>query len=481
MEDRLLKPDKQLPWPLLLISLTVLFQQSWVPGFFPDGHLYAALSKNASEGGHWLVPRLSEHTYPVFFHHTPFVFILQGLFFKMLGASYTTARLFGGLFTLGTVLLLYRWCQIIHSKKLGYYACFLFITIIPLVKKSRFPNLDTPLMFSTLLAIHFYTRFYWEQKVIHWLPIGISLGLALLIKGPLGLLPCFVIGAHQLINRRFSPHLVGSFFLGFAIFSLWPLGLYLTNQFSVFSDYWEFTFNHTITRGRNQGNYDPFLYIVFLLKYAGPWVLLAIWGGTIAIKKRLFLPLIYFAAIFIPLSLAKFKYSHYLLPLYPALATLSALPLTLLHSRGEKYWQNSVKIFALSLALALLIFPLTVAIKRDPELHKAMEIIQALESPPRTWIIVDEAYSHFPTANFLAFHNNSECLTWSKQKFQQWLVGEQHTTGVFLVKSTTAQNIESRHPALFNKKLFKLVDFKNKGLLFLVPRQDSQSAPLLSF
>ena len=469
------------PWPILLLALTVLFQQSWVPGFFHDGHLYAALSKNAVTGGHWLVPHLSDYTYPTFFHHTPFVFILQGLFFKILGASYTTARLFGGLFTLGTLFLLYRWCQMIHGKKLAYYACLLLITLLPLVKKSRFPNLDTPLMFTTLLAIYFYTRFHWEQKIILWLPIGLSLGTALLIKGPMGLLPCMIIFAHQLINRRFSPYLLGSFVLSLGIFSLWPLSLYGINRFDVFLNYWEFTFNHTITQGRNQEHYQPFFYLVFLIKYAAPWVVLALWGGRLAIKKNLLLPLIYFTIIFIPLSLAKFKYAHYLLPLYPALATLAALPLTKLHPRMEERLKNAVKIFAPSLALILLIFPLTTTIKRDPELHKAMEVVEALKSSPKTWIIVDGAYSYFPTANFLAFHNNSECLSWSKQQFQKWLTQDNVTPGVFLVRTTTAQNMESQYPDLFHKKLFKLVDFKNKGLLFLIPRQFLEGAPLLSF
>ena len=468
------------PWPTLLIALTVLFQQSWVPGFFQDGYLYAALSKNAAEGGHWLVPRLSDNTYPTFFHHTPVVFILQGLFFKVLGTSYTTARLFGGLFTLGTIFLLYRWCQIIHGKKLGHYACFLLITLLPLIKKSRFPNLDTPLMFTTLLAIYFYTRFL-EQKIIYWLPVGISFGLALLIKGPLGLLPCFVIFTHQTITCKFSPYLIGSFFLGLAFFSLWPLSLYFTDQFSVFTNYWEFTFNHTIAQGRNQEHYNPFLYLVFLLKYAAPWVVLALWGGRLAIKNNMFLPLIYFITIFIPLSLAKFKYSHYLLPLYPALATLAALPLTQIPSQIEKYLQKSIQFFAPSLALILLIFPLTTTIKRDPELHKAMGVIQALKSPPKTWVIVDGAYSYFPAANFLAFHNNSECLSWNKNQFKKWLVQKDYFPTVFLVKNSYVKNLESQYPILFNKKLLKLIFFKKKNLIFLLPKQFSYEAPLLSF
>ena len=463
-----------------MIALTVLFQQSWVPGFFQDGYLYAALSKNAAHQGHWLVPRLSDNTYPTFFHHTPFVFILQGLFFKILGASYTTARLFGGLFTLATLLLLYRWCKIIHSKKLGYYACLLLITLLPLIKKSRFPNLDTPLMFTTLTAVYFYTRFLLEQKIVYWGWVGIALGLALLIKGPLGLLPCFVIFTHQFIVGKFSLYALGAFLLGLSIFSLWPLSLYWSNQFDLFLDYREFTLNHTIARGRNQDSYDPFLYLTFLLKYAAPWVLLALWGGISATKNNLLLPLVYFLTLFIPLSLAKFKYSHYLLPLYPALATLAAVPLTKIGPQTEKYLQNAIKIFALGLALILLIFPLTVTIKRDPELHKTMELVQALKSPPKTWIIVENAYSYYPTANFLAFHNNSECLSWNKKQFQEWLFKENTSPAVFLIKNTEAQYLESEYPILFNKKLLKMIIFKKKNLLVLLPKQELRETPLLS-
>ena len=471
--------NSMLPWPIMLLSIVILFQQSWVPGFFQDGYLYAALSKNAAEGGHWLVPRLSESTYPVFFHHTPFLFMLQGLFFKVFGASYTTARLFGGLFTLGTVLLLYRWCLLLQGKKLAYYACFLLITLLPLIKKSRFPNLDSPLMLTTLLAIYFYTRFLVEKNVTYWFPVGISFGLALLIKGPSGLFPCFVIAAHALATRNVSLYSVGAFLLGLALFAIWPLSLYLTDQLNVFWNYWEFTFKHTITQGRDQ-DFDLFVYPIFLLKYSGPWVLLAAWGGYLAIKSHLLLPLIYFASIFIPLSLATLKYSNYLLPLYPALATLAALPLTRLGEKAERRFQNAIKIFAVSLALILLIFPLTVTIKRDPELHKAMELTQALESPPKTWVIIDGAYSYFPAANFLAFHNNSKCFSWNKKQFTQWLTQENSLPAVFIINTKNAQHIESQNPVLFQKKLFKLAQFKNRELLFLVPKQHSGNAPLLS-
>ena len=158
-------PSPYSPLPVLLLALVLLFQQSWVPGFFQDGYLYAALSKNAAERGFWLVPHLSESLYPEFFHHSPFIFILQGLFFKIVGASYCTARIFGGLFTLGTLFLLYRWSRLLSGKKLAFYSCLLFITLLPLLKKSRFPNLDTPLMFFTLLCVYYYTRFYFERKI----------------------------------------------------------------------------------------------------------------------------------------------------------------------------------------------------------------------------------------------------------------------------------------------------------------------------
>ena len=469
------KLDDLLPLPIWLLSLTILFQQCWVPGFFADGYLHGALSKNAASGGHWLVPRLSENTYPTFFHHTPFIFILQGLFFKVWGAGYTTARLFGGLFTLGTLLLLYRWCSLQHSKKLGYYACLLLITLLPLVKKSRFPNMDTPLMLSTLLTIYYYTCFLRDQKAINWLFVGLSFGFSLLIKGPAGFFPCFIIASHQIITRNTSfLYPIGALLTGLFLFSLWPMALHFTEQSAVFWDYWDFTFNHTMIQGRNSDQNNFFAHFIFLLKYAGPWVLLAAWGGVMAIKNKFSLPLIYFAAIFIPLSIARLKYDNYLLPLYPPLAVLAALPLTRLRPTIEHHLKNAVKIFAPSLALLLLIFPLTITTKRDPELHQAMELVEALYSPPKTWVIVDSSYPYFNVANFLAFHNNSECLSWSKKQFLERNQQGNPLPYVFIIKGETFQKIES-HPT----NLFKLVQFKKSDLLFLIPKQ-LQGRPLLS-
>ena len=81
-------------WPLFFLAIVVYAQQAWVSGFFHDGYLYASLGKNAAIKDFWLIPHYTEQIYSRFSHHLPFIFILEGIFFKIFGASNTTARLF---------------------------------------------------------------------------------------------------------------------------------------------------------------------------------------------------------------------------------------------------------------------------------------------------------------------------------------------------------------------------------------------------
>ena len=141
--------------PVLVAAIVVYFQHSWVRGFFQDGYLYAAFGKNASDLGYWFISHLSNSTYNEFFQHSPFIFSLEGIFFRIFGATYTTARFYGAIFTLITLVVLFFWVKKNCGNKLAYLTGTIFVMIPPLIKKSRFPNMDTPLMLFILLIMLF--------------------------------------------------------------------------------------------------------------------------------------------------------------------------------------------------------------------------------------------------------------------------------------------------------------------------------------
>ena len=325
---------------IIFFFIVLLFQQAWVPGFFHDGYLYAALGKNALEG-HWLVPKLNDLVYTEFFHHIPFVFILEGLFFKIFGASFVSARIFAGLFTLGSLFVLMGWCRQLKGDRFAIAVGIVFSLILPMIKKSRFPNLDTPLMFFTLTSLYYYWRALGDKR--YWLISGLFFGLALLTKGPIGFFIPLIMILHILVTRRLR--VLGSLYpwlglvLGFFIFGIWPLSLYISDKFYIFKNWFDFTFIHTMSEGRGEPS-PLWTYVIFLLQGVNIWFIMALYSMRKKKDDFYWLALIGFLSFLVLLSFSAFKYSHYLMPMYPFLAICAGYVLV-----DVKWFEKIEKVF----------------------------------------------------------------------------------------------------------------------------------------
>ncbi len=393
---------------LLALGLILSLQHAWLPGFFSDGYIYGLFGKNAAEKGFWLVPHFTDYVYSEFTHHIPLTFILEGLFFKIFGVSYVSSRLYASLFYLGSFALLFR---IFKSKKkdLSFWVAFFFLSTPPLFKKVRFPNTDIALMLFALLGYWAFLKTREDRK--WWYLNGLFFGLALLTKGPLA----FLIPAAQLLSLlwegntkdllRLAPWL--GLLLGFLIFGLWPLSLYGIDKFYIFEKWFSFTFIDTIVGARNGGS--PFYtYFIFLIKKAPLWFLIALFGLWKTFKnKNDFIyksAASYFLVCLLGLSVPKFKYSNYLILLYPYMAIMAGHGLTELVS--EK-WEGKLKKIVTGIipiaGIVLLIFPLTHRTRRDPELHKVLEVLKATDRVPSKILILGDLYDYWSLAGKLGF------------------------------------------------------------------------------
>lgn len=413
---------------LLVLGAALYFQHAWVQGFFLDGYLYSAFAKHAAEKGDWLIPHLSQTTYSQFPVHPPFVFSLNGLFFKIFGASYTTARIFSGLFSLICLIGVIRLVQKYDSEDKAFLSGLIFILIPPLIKKTRFPSLDGPLMLFVFMSLFFYFDAFKKNKKHSWVLTGLFFGLALLTKGPMaGLIPLAII-MHLLFAKKISllkqvtPWL--SLLLGFIIFSIWPLLLLIKGRADVLDLYIESTFFHTMLDGRGVTKFNYFDYLIFLLKQTGPWLLLSFYS-LYKLKKGYKNDLLLFScttffSLLIFLSIPKFKYSNYLLPLYPfyAIVAANALAFFLSDSRVEKIKKGVLYLFVAT-SMALLVFPLTVGIRRDKPIFEILKMTKGLEKKPNLWLTIDGAYPFYSLANLIGFELSGEVVNTS----MSWLKG----------------------------------------------------------
>ena len=534
------------PVLLFFFGLTLYLNNAWVPGMFFDGHLYMTLGKHASDLGYWFIPHFSKSTHPEFSLHLPFVFILEGLFFKLFGSSYTAGRIFSALFSMGCFIILYLWARK-KSEAQTFWSCFFFLIIPPLIKKTRFPGLDTPLMFFCLLSAWLTFCYLTEESQAKRLKLAIGAGLAwgcaLLTKGPIAFfVPCGVlfylaimrqknvffitthtstknydkskVSAHNLgqiegkqagATEACSLHVARSdsavnpqdglkceyllFFdfktylipiIGLAIFSTWPLGLWMMGKSEIAQQYFISVFIDTALKGRGEAYTDFFFYIFYLVKqtfFIFPLALMGIWAtwkqkcpvGSYACAL--------FLALIIPMSMMSFKYSHYIIPGYPYLALLAGMGIT---SYAPKNWlrQFENKIFpilAILLFSLLSIFPITNRSGRDPQLQRIASLTEGLKRPPRWWALVNQAYPFYHAANFMAYRYSAEVFDVREAIFQKILSEEDVS---HLLESQWPQEFNPREWALLvksedwnrekQKNFVVIAHFKRGDFLFVV-------------
>ncbi|OUR98781.1 hypothetical protein A9Q84_05045 [Halobacteriovorax marinus] len=400
---------------LVLATLFVFYFHALnISGFFQDGYLYAALGKNFPWDS-WLVPSQSLTEFREFPHHPPLFFILEGIFFKVVGSDFWQARLFGLLWVFSTICILFHYIKSRFNLKLAYFSTLLLLIIPSLMKKSRFPNMDQALLFSYTLTLFIYFEAWTKKSSKLWTLSGAAWGLTLLLKGVSGVLLLPLIFAHQIFEHRSLRFLLKkdiwlAFFTGCIVFSLWPGLLYLNGHIDVFKDYLEFQLFSTAIGGRGTVEVNYFLYFTHLLKQSPHLSLLFIWslflfkkGEVREYRKFYIFNLICFVSYILPLSLMKFKFSHYLIPIYPSFAIIAAYPLMIkLKDKMDIFKKGHVLVLIIAF---IPLYPLGVTnkVRRDKEIFEMTKEFKLLKSVPSEWLVVDESYSYWALSGLSSY------------------------------------------------------------------------------
>jgi len=460
---------------LLLFGCCVLFlQQSWVPGFFQDGYLYAALGKNAAFMGKWLIPFQSETQYAEFNQHPPFIFMVEGLFFKVFGSSYTSARVFSGLWGIGIVVLIYRYLKYWGYRHWSLIAPVSLMVMPFFFKKIRFPNLDYPLTFFITFTLLVYFEWYRTRDDKSWIKVGLLWGFCLLVKGIIGLLVPWIIILHLLFTREIKNAYKNKWpyfgvLLGVALFSIWPLMLFFQGHLDLFYSYLDVQLFHTVVQSRGGQETGILSYVTHLLSYEAIWVFSMLIGGIKLMRDRKWQDIevfciVWFLGVLIPLSLIKFKYSHYILPLYPAMAILSTWFAKFLSERAFCNLRKIIQYTFFVAALVLLIFPITVNVRRDRELIKTTELLEGTKIVPKKWIVVGDIYPFWSFSGYTSFQHSGNPVKENENNFLKMVYdGKKEERVYFLSEETYLNNIEK-----LKNKLRLLAKFKKKNMVVLI-------------
>lgn len=320
-------------WIVVAVAVVLLWSGSLsVPLMDPDESRFARTSVEMLRNRDLVVPRFDGEPRLV---KPPMVHWIQTAFFGTLGVAEWTARLHAGLATLGTILLLGNVARRRFGEEGALWAAATLATMPLVIVVGRLGTLDALLAVHVLAAIAIDLAEPRGTGTYRGLAAGGVLGLAFLIKGPVGVvLPLVIVLCGRTATRRdVLPSWRGLFqgVAGIAIVVL-PWGLALVRRIGLdqvvqllrteaLERYFAGTFHIR----------PPWFYLPVLLVGCSPWIVPLVLGLVRAIRMRrdpAARTALYAGAGFVGglifFSLGRGKLPNYLLPLMPLAALVVA-------------------------------------------------------------------------------------------------------------------------------------------------------------
>lgn len=380
---------------VFLGSLLLHVAGTWsLPLVDRDEPRFAEASREMRERADYVVPYFNDKYR---FDKPPFIYWTQIASYRLFGENEFGARLPSAIAAALTAVLLFGWGRRLGSERAGWWAAIIFTLCLQTFVHGKAAVADMWLVF-------FVTAAHWagfelladslgaasspgdERRWKYWrLAFYIALGFAFLAKGPLGWLPLLTVLSTKLfvrdsaLARRFW--FVTGMLGALAIVCTWGIpALIRTNgeffRVGIGRHVVERSFNVMEGHGANSWNTYlaslPFYFLTVFISFF-PWSIKLsaltrhLWRQRDAIDKYLLSGTL---IVFIIMSLVKTKLPHYTLPAFPLLSLLLARHLFSLRG-SPRFALRAAKIAAaVSLAAALLLFPVLARTFPTAQLYK---------------------------------------------------------------------------------------------------------------
>lgn len=306
----------------------------------------AEAGREMLETGDWISPTFN---YEPRYAKPALVYWLMSASYHFFGVSETAARLPSALFGLGLILMTYGFLARVRDPVTALIGALMLLLNIELISLNRMALTDSVLIFCTTLSLYaFWLGFETAPRQSHWLwLLYIGMAIGTLAKGPVGVLvPLVTILLYLTLTKqwtRFGQQ--GKPLAGMALVALVALPWYVTMWSLHGSDYAASAQANTVGRFLNpmEGHsFTWFFYIPVLLLGFFPWSgwLPFAWyqayqswresrqslDAQPSVDDR---RLEWFAAAwvfgtFVFFTLSSTRLPHYIGPLFPAAAILTA-------------------------------------------------------------------------------------------------------------------------------------------------------------
>lgn len=322
-----------------------------------DASQYASISMEMAQNGHWLEV---QHRGADYLDKPPLLFWASASSFRLFGLHTWAYKLPSLLAALMAVFAVYRFTRLFYSEKTACNAAFILASSVGFMLLCNDVRTDTLLMGTTACAVWQFAEFLERKRWYNWLFGFVFVGLAMLAKGPLGLVvPAFAVGSHLLARRNWQAMLRWEWLagLGVAALVLAPMCWGLWQQFDLHPEkeingrsgvsglyffFWEQSFGRITGENVWKNDTSPLYFLHVYLWAFLPWSLLLV--GALAQRSKALLKPVHtsnhpaqaraaaqeaysigaFVLSFIALSLSKYKLPHYIFVTLPWAAVLLA-------------------------------------------------------------------------------------------------------------------------------------------------------------
>jgi 4-amino-4-deoxy-L-arabinose transferase-like glycosyltransferase len=333
--------------PRLAVTLwaaAVVFALSWFALldshalFNPDEGRYAEIPREMLASGNWLVPRLNDLVY---IEKPPLQYWATAVSFRLFGQHDWSARLYGGLCGLLTVLAVAALARRLWGRRAAWRAGIMTGCSLLVVVMSHHLTLDMSLTFFTTLTLVGFCFAQLERatpaRSRSWMWLAwVSAGFAVLTKGVVALvLPAATLAGYSLLQRDWGAWRRLFIPTGLALLLLITAPWFILIQHEVPQFFDFFFIREHLARyfTRVSDRYEPWWFFVpVLLAGSLPWLLPACralfegWRasaprGEFDARRLLWVWAVVVLAFF---SASDSKLVPYILPMFPALGLLMA-------------------------------------------------------------------------------------------------------------------------------------------------------------
>ena len=310
-----------------------------------DEGYYCEASREMLERGDWITPTFNGR---LFAEKPILIYWLQMAAYCLLGVNEFAARLPSVICSGITVLLTYELARSMFDKLTALWSAVILASCVEFSVQAHAATPDAPLLLFTMLALGAFWR-SWLVGGGGWLiPFGAATALAVLTKGPVGvILPTGIVGLFLIWNRSLQRLWDWRLAAGLATLAALAAPWYLLISIQTQGEFLnEFLGRHNVDRfvhPMQSHRGSIFFQSAGIFVFYAPWcicLVATIWyavrgcwswpvnetsaNSRLAVERDAYrFLLVWSGVILVFFSLAATKLPHYVYPLYPALAILT--------------------------------------------------------------------------------------------------------------------------------------------------------------